>query len=108
MKLSELKTGEKGVIVKVLGHGGFRKRIIEMGFVKGKTVEVLMNAPLQDPVKYKVMGYEVSLRHQEAEQIEVVNEGSLEQTSFSDVQAQSVPDDESMEHAPRCSAMSFC
>ena len=97
MKLSELKTGEKGVIVKVLGHGGFRKRIIEMGFVKGKTVEVLMNAPLQDPVKYKVMGYEVSLRHQEAEQIEVVNEGSLEQTSFSDVQAQSVPDDESME-----------
>ena len=98
MKLSELKTGEKGVIVKVLGHGGFRKRIIEMGFVKGKTVEVLMNAPLQDPVKYKVMGYEVSLRHQEAEQIEVVNEGSLEQTSFGDVKAQSVPDDESMQH----------
>ena len=97
MKLSELKTGEKGVIVKVLGHGGFRKRIIEMGFVKGKTVEVLMNAPLQDPVKYKVMGYEVSLRHQEAEQIEVVNEGSLEQTSFGDVKAQSVPDDESMQ-----------
>ena len=97
MKLSELKTGEKGVIVKVLGHGGFRKRIIEMGFVKGKTVEVLMNAPLQDPVKYKVMGYEVSLRHQEAEQIEVVNEGSLEQTSFGDVQAQSVLDDESMQ-----------
>ena len=71
MKLSELKTGEKGVIVKVSGHGGFRKRIIEMGFIKGKTVEVLLNAPLQDPVKYKVMGYEVSLRHSEAEQIEV-------------------------------------
>ena len=46
MKLSELKTGEKGVIVKVLGHGGFRKRIIEMGFIKGKEVEVLQNAPL--------------------------------------------------------------
>ena len=72
MKLSELKTGEKGVIVKVSGHGGFRKRIIEMGFIKGKLVEVLMNAPLQDPVKYRVMGYEVSLRHQEAERIEVV------------------------------------
>ena len=56
MRLSELKTGEKGVIVKVLGHGGFRKRIVEMGFVKGKTVEVLLNAPLKDPVKYKVMG----------------------------------------------------
>ena len=67
MKLSELKTHEKGVIVKVAGHGGFRKRIIEMGFIKGKEVEVLLNAPLQDPVKYKIMGYEVSLRHNEAE-----------------------------------------
>lgn len=72
MRLSELKTGEKGVIVKVLGHGGFRKRIVEMGFVKGKTVEVLLNAPLKDPVKYKVMGYEISLRHQEAEMIEML------------------------------------
>ncbi len=72
MKLSELKTGECGTITKVLGHGGFRKRIMEMGFVKGKAVEVLLNAPLQDPVKYKVMGYEVSLRRQEAELIEVV------------------------------------
>ena len=74
MKLSNLKTGEKGVIVKVLGHGGFRKRIIEMGFIKGKEVEVLQNAPLQDPVIYKLMGYEVSLRHQEADMIEVVSE----------------------------------
>ena len=74
MKLSELKTGETGVIVKVSGHGGFRKRIIEMGFIKGKTVEVLLNAPLQDPVKYKIMGYEVSLRHSEADQIEVLSE----------------------------------
>ena len=75
MKLSELKTGEKGIIVKVLGHGGFRKRVIEMGFIKGKEVEVLLNAPLQDPVKYKLMGYEVSLRHQEANMIEVINSG---------------------------------
>ena len=74
MKLSELKTGESGVIVKVQGHGGFRKRIIEMGFIKGKKVDVLLNAPLQDPVKYKLMGYEVSLRHQEAEMIEVITE----------------------------------
>ena len=71
MKLSELKTGQKAVIVKVIGHGGFRKRIVEMGFIKGQTVEVLLNAPLQDPVKYKVMGYEVSLRRQEADMIEV-------------------------------------
>ena len=74
MRLSELKTGEKGVIVKVLGHGGFRKRIVEMGFIKGKTVQVLLNAPLKDPIKYKVMGYEISLRRQEAEMIEIVSE----------------------------------
>ena len=79
MRLSELKTGEKGVIVKVLGHGGFRKRIVEMGFVKGKTVEVLLNAPLRDPVKYQIMGYEISLRHQEAEMIEVISEEEAKQ-----------------------------
>lgn len=73
MKLSELQTGDKGVIVKVSGHGGFRKRVIEMGFIKGKKVEVLLNAPLRDPVKYRIMGYEVSLRHSEADQIEVVS-----------------------------------
>lgn len=85
MRLSELKTGEKGVIVKVLGHGGFRKRIVEMGFIKGKTVEVLLNAPLRDPVKYKIMGYEISLRHQEAGLIEIVSEEearALMQTPF--------------------------
>ena len=73
MKLSELKTGQKAIIVKVAGHGGFRKRFIEMGFIKGKEVQVLLNAPLQDPVKYKIMGYEVSLRHSEAELIEVMS-----------------------------------
>lgn len=51
MRLSELNTGEKGVIVKVLGHGGFRKRIVEMGFIKGKTVEVILNAPPERPDK---------------------------------------------------------
>ena len=74
MRLSELGTGQRGVIVKVLGHGGFRRRIIEMGFIKGKTVEVILNAPLKDPVKYKIMGYEVSLRRQEAAMIEVISE----------------------------------
>lgn len=74
MRLSELKTGEKGVIVKVLGHGGFRKRIVEMGFIKGKTVEVILNAPLKDPIKYRLLGYEISLRRQEADMIEVISE----------------------------------
>lgn len=74
MRLSELNIGEKGVIVKVLGHGGFRKRIVEMGFIKGKTVEVILNAPLKDPIKYRLLDYEISLRRQEAEMIEVVSE----------------------------------
>ena len=75
MRLSELQTGEKGVIVKVLGHGSFRKRIVEMGFIRGQQVEVLLNAPLQDPVKYRLMNYEVSLRHEEAAQI-IVEKGA--------------------------------
>ncbi len=74
MRLSELKTGERGVIVKVNGHGGFRKRIVEMGFIKGESIEVLLNAPLKDPIKYKIMDYEVSLRRSEASLIDVVSE----------------------------------
>lgn len=73
MRLSDLKTKDKCVVIKVKGHGGFRKRIVEMGFIKGKVVEVLLNAPLMDPVKYKVMGYEISLRRAEAELIEVMS-----------------------------------
>ncbi len=73
MQLSDLKTGEKGVIVKVLGHGAFRKRILEMGFVKGNVVEVILSAPLKDPIKYKILGFDVSLRRKDANQIEVVS-----------------------------------
>ena len=103
MKLSELKTGERGVIVKVSGHGGFRKRIIEMGFVKGQTVEVLLNAPLQDPVKYKIMGYEVSLRHQEADMIEVI---SAAEAKSKRQQAQGLGDMEPItEHVLRTEAL---
>ena len=58
----------------MLGHGGFRKRIVEMGFIKGKTVEVILNAPLKDPIKYRLLGYEISLRRQEADMIEVISE----------------------------------
>ena len=72
MQLSDLQTGQSAVIVKVSGHGGFRKRIVEMGFIKGQSVEALLNAPLQDPVKYRLMGYEVSLRRDEASMIEIV------------------------------------
>lgn len=76
MRLSELRTGESGIIVKVLGKGAFRKRIIEMGFIRGKTVDVIQNAPLKDPIHYKVMGYNVSLRRSDAAMIEVVSEAA--------------------------------
>ena len=74
MKLSDLRTGETGVIVKVAGHGGFRKRIVEMGFIKGKRVKVILNAPLRDPIEYEIMGYKISLRREEANLVEVVSE----------------------------------
>lgn len=78
MKLSDLKTGERGVIVKVYGHGGFRKRIVEMGFVKGKAVKVVLNAPLRDPIEYEIMGYKISLRREEARLVEVISEAEAE------------------------------
>ena len=74
MQLSDLKTGQCGVIVKVAGHGGFRRRIVEMGFVKGKTVKVVLNAPLRDPIEYEILGYKISLRREEARLVEVISE----------------------------------
>ena len=71
--LSDIKTGDEAIITKVLGHGAFRKRITEMGFVKGEKVIVIKNAPLQDPVEYEIMGYKVSLRRSEAELVEVIS-----------------------------------
>lgn len=78
MLLSELKTGDTAVITKVKGYGAFRKRLNEMGFVRGKMVKAVKNAPLNDPIEYAIMGYEISLRRQEAAFIEIV---SLEEAS---------------------------
>ncbi|MBQ3082409.1 MAG: ferrous iron transport protein A, partial [Alistipes sp.] len=74
MRLSELKTGESATILKVTGHGGFRRRIVEMGFVRGQRVEVVLNAPLKDPIEYRVMDYEVSLRRSEADMVLVLSD----------------------------------
>lgn len=71
--LADLTDGNRGVIVRVLGQGAFRKRISEMGFVKGQVVKVIKNAPMKDPVEYEIMGYKVSLRRSEAELIEIVS-----------------------------------
>jgi len=72
-QLVNLVSGDEAIIVKILGHGAFRKRITEMGFVKGQKIKVIKNAPLLDPVEYELMGYNVSLRRSEAELIEVVS-----------------------------------
>ena len=72
MKLSEVKYREKVIITKVLGHGSFRKRISEMGFIKGKEVKVIKNAPFKGPFEFKILDYNISLRKSEADLIEVV------------------------------------
>ena len=88
MRLSELSTGDKGIIVKVMGRGAFRKRIIEMGFIKGKEVLVIQNAPLKDPIHYRVMGYDVSLRREDAAMIEVVSQAEFEKEYKSKMEAE--------------------
>ena len=72
MKLSEVKYKETVIITKILGHGSFRRRISEMGFVKGKEVKVIKNAPFNGPFEFKILDYNLSLRKSEAELIEVV------------------------------------
>lgn len=84
--LQELQQGESGIIVKIRGRGAFRKRITEMGFVKGQEVTVIKAAPLQDPVEYKIMGYNVSLRLSESRLIEVITlEEALKQKAESGI-----------------------
>ena len=71
--LTDIPTGSGCIIAKVHGHGGFRHRIMEMGFIKGEKVDVIKNAPLMDPIEYSIMGSHVSLRRSEADKIEVVS-----------------------------------
>ena len=98
MLLAELQTGERGVVVRVAGHGAFRKRIIEMGFIKGVTVEAILNAPLNDPIKYRIMNFEVSLRRADAMKVEVVSESEAEREIVNH-------DDYRPLEAPECDAM---
>ena len=93
MILADLQTGEKAVIVRVHGHGSFRKRLIEMGFIQGKEVKVVLNAPLKDPIEYEIIGYKVSLRREEAKQIEVVTEEEAREALVNDEHLQALPGD---------------
>lgn len=87
MRLSDLKPGQTGVITKILGHGAFRKRVMEMGFVRGRKVRMVLNAPLQDPIKYSLMDYEVSLRRAEANLIDIEPLEEWEKTDGTDQQS---------------------
>ncbi len=82
LKLSDIPTGEECVIVKVHGHGSFRNRIVEMGFVRGEKVAVVRNAPLHDPIEYRLMDGHISLRRSEAQLIEVVRISTEELEGF--------------------------
>ena len=93
MILADLASGEKAVIVRVHGHGSFRKRLIEMGFIQGKEIRVVLNAPLRDPIEYEIIGYKVSLRREEARQIEVVTEEEAREALVSDEHLQALPAD---------------
>ncbi|MFA5713915.1 MAG: ferrous iron transport protein B [Bacteroidales bacterium] len=77
--LSDLKPGESGYILRIEGYGAFRKRIVEMGFIKGKRVDVIKQAPLNDPMEYQIMGYNISLRKSEAKLIEVADQQLFEE-----------------------------
>ena len=99
MILADLQTGEKAVIVRVNGHGGFRKRLIEMGFIQGKEVKVVLNAPLKDPIEYEIIGYKVSLRREEARKIEVVTEDEAREALVTDEHLHALPGD--LEEAER-------
>ena len=95
MRLSELKEGHSAYVVKILGHGAFRKRLTEMGFVRGKLVTNILSAPLKDPVKYQLLGYEVSLRRSEAQMVEVVDADEGQLTAPGDPEVLLAPNDAS-------------
>lgn len=69
--LSEMKQGQRGTIVRVGGKGPLRRRLLEMGLVKGTEIYVEKYAPLRDPLELIVKDYHISLRVKEAAQVTV-------------------------------------
>lgn len=67
--LSELRPNDSGCVKKVCGEGMLRRRLLDMGIIKGIRIQVIKVAPLGDPVEIKVKGYNLSLRKDEAAQI---------------------------------------
>ena len=73
MNLSELREGQTASVVRVQGEGPFRRRLLEMGFLRGTEIYVEKYAPLKDPIELVLKGYHVSLRVDEAARIQVEN-----------------------------------
>ena len=69
LPLSELQQGESGIVVRIAAGSRLRSRLREMGFVPDVAVEVMRSAPLSDPVEYRLKGYFISLRREEARDI---------------------------------------
>ena len=97
LSLAQIPTGAKCVVVKVHGHGNFRNRLVEMGFVRGVGVQVIKNAPLQDPIEYSLLGGHLSLRRSEAAMVEVLRESA----AFEDPQVETFAEEEIREEADR-------
>lgn len=85
MNLSDLKPGEYGYVVKIRGKGAFRKRVMEMGFTLGRRVEMIRKAPLQDPLEFRLMDYDISLRRSEARFVEITTEKDIQFQGFNGV-----------------------
>jgi len=68
-KLSDLAPGEKAIILKVVGTGSVRRRMLDMGLVKGAEIIVIRRAPLGDPIEFRLKGYNLSLRKEEAKNV---------------------------------------
>ena len=71
MLLSEMREGDSAIVLKIGGNGALRRRILEMGILKGSHIHVEKYAPLKDPLELIVKGSHISLRVEEAAQIQV-------------------------------------
>jgi len=68
-RLSELEPGERGVVVRIEGSSATRRRIMDMGIVRGAEIRVVRRAPLGDPVEFEIRDYDLSLRRRDAENV---------------------------------------
>ncbi len=69
--LNEMKPGEVAMVKRVHGEGSLRRRILDMGIIRGTQLEMVKKAPLGDPIEIKLKGYDLSLRQTEAALVEV-------------------------------------